>query len=148
LVREGKIREAEAEARTGVSLIEKQIRENPLTVQTYLLPQRELDLAATYLWANRFAKAAAWSERSVNRWTEYYKKRPQPEGTRGGLRWAHWHRAVALNWLDRGAEALAEMELSLRYTPEAERLNPQMNCARYMAKAGDHKGATKKVQEL
>ena len=45
-------------------------------------------------------------------------------------------------------DALAAMELSLKYTPEAERLNPQMCCARYMAKAGDHKGATKRVQEL
>jgi len=40
------------------------------------------------------------------------------------------------------------MELSLKYTREAERLNPQMCCARYMAQAGDHKGATKRVREL
>jgi hypothetical protein len=69
-------------------------------------------------------------------------------GNQHGLRWAHWNRAVALNWLGRGAEALAEMERSLRYTPEPERLNPQMICARYMAQAGDHKGATRKVRDL
>src|SRR5262249_49780523 len=84
----------------------------------------------------------------VIRWTDFYKHRPDRVGTKGGLQWSYWNRAVALNWLDRGSEALAAMQLSLRYTPEAEKLNSQMLCAHYMAKVGDHKGATRKVQEL
>jgi tetratricopeptide (TPR) repeat protein len=157
LLRTGKVREADAEADAAVKRLVKQAGENPIgsvaqQIEARQLAQRlaqlELDLGATYLWADHFAEAVEWSDKATVRFTEYYKLQPDTPDTAKALRWTHWNRAVALNWLGRGADALAAMELSLRYTPEAERLNPQMNCARYMAQAGDHKGAAKKVRGL
>jgi tetratricopeptide (TPR) repeat protein len=148
LLRTGKVREAKAEADAAVKSLVKQADENAGGPEAYQLAHLELTLAGHYLWADHYAEAVEWCDRANTRFTAYDKSHPGVPHDDRWLRETHWNRAVALNWLGRGADALAAMELSLKYTPEAERLNPQMVCARYMAQAGDHKGATKKVREL
>ena len=134
--------------RQALTLQEVLVAENPDSMtHAAQLAQLELDIAGMSWRADRYAEAADWAERATKAWTEFYKKWPGTHDTWKKLRWTHWNRAVALNWLDRPAEAIAEMDLAMKYTPEAEKPYQRMMRIRYVAKTGDHRLAAKQIAE-
>lgn len=106
-----------------------------------------LEVGSVYLWEGRYGEAVAWCGRSVAWFTEYYKKVPSVPDPEKRLRWAHWNRAVAYNWLDRGRDAIEEMDLAMKYTPAAEQPYQRMMRVQYVAKSGDHRGAARLAAE-
>jgi tetratricopeptide (TPR) repeat protein len=119
---------------------------SPARNATQQLAQGVTDIGEAFLWADDWTEAVAWSDKAIERWAEYYKKWPLRRNEFHYTRSPHWVKAVALNWLGKGKEAVAEIDESIKVsTPEEQRYQRMMR-ARYVAQAGDHAGAVKAVK--
>jgi tetratricopeptide (TPR) repeat protein len=139
LLRQGKVKEAAAECE---GLFKKLPDGKPD-------PRAAADIGEMYLWEDRYPEAVDWSERAIKLWTEVIHpdalSRP---GFNDPRRYAHCHKAIALNWLDRGKEAVAAIDESIKLAPPADKTYQRMMRARYVAKTGDHAEAAKQVKAL
>jgi eukaryotic-like serine/threonine-protein kinase len=143
LIRLGKLEMADREVIALLKLVEAKARDRNSVVATLAaenLPKVALEVGNMYLDEHRYAEAADWSDRATRLFTEYYKTHGNPPFENDNqLRHTHRNRAVAFNWLDRGAEAVAEIDLALKYTPVADQPYYQIMRVRYVAKSGDHR---------
>ena len=117
------------------------------------------EFGTVFLWADYWAESVEWSDRAIKLWTDYYseydrqsKEQPAlfpkiPDEQRQ-IRFAYWHKAVALNWLDKGQEAAAAIDESIKLAPDKDKMYQRMQRARYTAKYEGHEAVTKHVREL
>ncbi len=143
------MKEVEREAEAQMKYWEERVRKQPNnTENARMLAQTALSIGDMYLWEFRLHEAEQWSGRATRLFTEYYEKFPNTPDTQKQLRSTHWIRSVALHWQGRSIEAIPEIDLSLKYTPDPDKPNPMMLRTRYVAKTGNHKAAEAKIMEL
>ncbi len=156
LIRQGRLAEADAEAKAFVKRAEEAARNDP---SRQLNNTAEIDrvigsaleaMGQAYLWNTpaRAAEAADWFEQAARRYTAFDKEKPGEEFVQSVLRNIHWNRAIVLNWADRGADALAEMDLALKTAIPKDQPFWQMMRARYQAKTKDWPEAERAAAEL
>ncbi len=163
LVRMGKVKEAEQEVKGLMKLHEGEPNKR-LIMQSWIrgpsgdqyntglnaLHEVARSIGEMYLDEHRYSEAAEWSQRAIELFREFYKTaqgyQTAHEYHLNAPLWrAHWKRAVALNWLDRGAEAVTEIDAALRYASPRDKPYFQIMRVRYVAKSGNHRLAAKQV---
>lgn len=158
LLRQGKGKEATAECEAVIKRIAALIPEVkkdappealvPAQIATLRLAQALAEIGDTLLWADCFAESVEWEDRALAEWAAYYQKWPLPPGTPDSTQRIHWAKAIALNWLDKGEEAVKAIDESIRRVEGGEKVKQQMMRARYVAKSGDQKEAANEAREL
>jgi tetratricopeptide (TPR) repeat protein len=155
--RQGKVKEAEAECENLVKRIAAAIpkdetvkppQPSPAQLGTRRLAQTTNDIAEAFLSSDRYEEAVAWADRAAAGWADSRKRWPLQPGDPAPYRPPHWVKAVALDWLDKGEEAVTAIDESIKVASPEEKLYQRMMKARYVVKSGKHKEAAKLVVEI
>jgi hypothetical protein len=102
-------------------------------------------VAERYLWADRWAETVRWADRAIVSSAEFQQATGQKDGF-AQLDQAYQLKAVALNWLDKGQEAVAAIDESIRLSSPQNKAYQRMMRAWYVAKSGDHAEAVRLVK--
>jgi serine/threonine protein kinase/WD40 repeat protein/tetratricopeptide (TPR) repeat protein len=154
LLRQNKVKEADAECeefvrRASVFIANRAKTDTPAKLMsryaTEQLAQTMTQIADRYLGANRWEDAVRWADRAIGTSAEFRKTTGQKEEF-AQLDQAFQLKAISLNWLDRGKEAVTAIDEAIRLTAPANRPYQRLMRARYVAKTGDHQEAAKLVK--
>jgi tetratricopeptide (TPR) repeat protein len=158
LIRQNKIKEAmtlceEFVRRTSVNLPKPSQSDTPVQAQaarkaTEHLVEATTKIAHEFLRADRWTETVEWSDRAIRQLQDYSKKWAGGSKTtyKVDVALPHHLKAIALNWLGNGKEAVAAIDESIRLSSPKNKPYQRMMRARYVAKTGDHVEAAKLVK--
>jgi len=153
LLGQSKFEEADKEAKGFVDRAEESRRKG-MTPQPpnidEVVASEMMNVGQAYLYAkpHRPTEAVEWFERAVQRLAVAKPPQPGQPDNSSPKKWLRWNYAIALNWLDRGVDAIGQMDLALKHAEPGEVPFWGMMRARYQAKTAAWRDAERAVETL